>query len=84
MLYEVITTINDRYFVIKEICQFLKKNNIVGIFLGGGQDYTFPMAKSFVSERNFINLCIVITSYSIHYTKLYDSKLEEAFKLLFA
>jgi len=52
-------TINDRYFVIKEICQFLKKNNIVGIFLGGGQDYTFPMAKSFVSERNFINLCII-------------------------
>ncbi len=52
-------TLDDKYFALKAVCDFLLNNSIKGIILGGGHDFTYPVVQSLsLSEKNY-NLAII-------------------------
>lgn len=40
-------TVNDSYFALRDICEYILENNQTMLVLGGSQDLTFGMAKAF-------------------------------------
>nr|WP_299072948.1 formimidoylglutamase [uncultured Allomuricauda sp.] len=49
-------TVEDTYFVVKEIVAGLLEENIIPIIIGGTQDITFPTYRAFDKIRNMVNL----------------------------
>ena len=49
-------TVEDTYFVVKEIVAGLLEENIIPIVIGGTQDITFPTYRAFDNIRSMVNL----------------------------
>ncbi len=49
-------TVEDTYFVVKEIVAGLLEENIIPIVIGATQDITFPTYRAFDNIRNMVNL----------------------------
>ncbi|TXN38224.1 formimidoylglutamase [Flagellimonas hymeniacidonis] len=49
-------TVEDTYFVVKEIVAGLLEENIIPIVIGATQDITFPTYRAFDKIRNMVNL----------------------------
>ncbi len=49
-------SINDTYYAISEIVAFLNKLKIVPVIIGGGQDITFAIYKSFEKSEQTVNI----------------------------
>ncbi|UII74727.1 formimidoylglutamase [Flagellimonas sp. HMM57] len=49
-------TVEDTYFVVKEIVAGLLEENIIPVVIGGTQDITFPTYRAFDNIRNMVNL----------------------------
>lgn len=52
-------TVEDTYFVVKEIVAGLLEENIIPIIIGGTQDITYPTYRAFDKIRNMVNLVSV-------------------------
>ena len=50
---------SDTYFAIESIHKDLINQNIVVIFIGGGQDFTFSLYKSLSKKHKKVNICSV-------------------------
>lgn len=46
----------DTYFALKEICKYLRKANIIPVIIGGSQDLTVALYRSFEEANQWINL----------------------------
>lgn len=49
-------TVEDTYFVVKEVVAGLLEENIIPIIIGATQDITFPTYRAFDNIRNMVNL----------------------------
>jgi hypothetical protein len=49
-------SVEDTYFVLKEVCQFLRQINIIPVLIGGSHDLTFPIYKSFENSNQWVNI----------------------------
>jgi len=52
-------TIKDKYIVLKEVTAYLIKNSVIPLVIGGGQDYTIPMADALSSKGEEWSLSII-------------------------
>ncbi len=52
-------TKNDTYFAVKTINEFLLKNNTIPIIIGGEQDLTYPLYRSFDNLDQMVNVVAV-------------------------
>ena len=52
-------SVEDTYFILKEVCQFLRKINIIPVLIGGSHDLTYPIYKSFENSNQWINITSV-------------------------
>jgi len=50
---------SDTYYAVNSIHQDLINQNIVVIFIGGGQDFTFPLYQSLSKKHNKVNISSV-------------------------
>ena len=48
--------LSDTYYAVQYISETLIKNNVIPFFIGGSQDLTFPIYKSYCGKGNEINL----------------------------
>ncbi|MFL2665806.1 MAG: formimidoylglutamase [Flavobacteriaceae bacterium] len=51
--------LSDTYYAVQYISETLIKNNVIPIFIGGSQDITFPIYKSYCGKGNEINLSCI-------------------------
>ena len=51
--------LSDTYYAVQYISETLIKNNVIPFFIGGSQDLTFPIYKSYCGKGNEINLSCV-------------------------
>lgn len=51
--------LSDTYCAVQYISETLIKNNVIPFFIGGSQDLTFPIYKSYCGKGNEINLSCV-------------------------
>jgi len=58
-------TIEDTYFALKEITTYLLKNKIIPIVIGGGQDLTYTLYRSYDSLEQTVNLVSVDSKFDI-------------------
>jgi hypothetical protein len=49
-------TVEDTYYVVRELTSYLLEQHILPIFLGGSQDLMYPMYRAFDGHRNMINV----------------------------
>lgn len=52
-------TLEDTYFALKDICQYLIKKNVLPIIIGGSQDLTYPIYRAFDKLDQMVNLVTV-------------------------
>ncbi|MCW3806770.1 arginase family protein [Plebeiibacterium marinum] len=52
-------TLNDRFFALREVSKKLLEYQVVGLVLGGGQDYILPIAQSNVELADEVALSLV-------------------------
>lgn len=52
-------TVEDTYFVVKEVIAGLLEENVIPIILGATQDITYPMYRAFDGIKDMINLVAV-------------------------
>ncbi|WP_405400873.1 formimidoylglutamase [Maribacter sp. Asnod2-G09] len=52
-------TVNDTYFVVKEVVAELLEEHVIPIILGATQDITYPAYRAFDSIRDMINLVAI-------------------------
>ncbi len=52
-------TLDDKYFVVQEVCKFLHDKSIVGVVVGGGQDFSFPVVQALNSKKSDFNIAII-------------------------
>jgi len=50
---------SDTYFAVESLHKDLINQNIVVIFIGGGQDFTFSLYKSLAKKHKKVNICSV-------------------------
>ena len=48
--------VEDTYFFLRETCLYLRQINIIPIIIGGSQDLTIPMYKSFEKSNQWVNI----------------------------
>ena len=51
--------LSDTYYAVRYISETLIKNNVIPFFIGGSQDLTFPIYKSYCGKGNEINLSCI-------------------------
>ena len=51
--------LSDTHYAIQYISEILKNNNVIPFFIGGSQDLTFPIYKSYCGKGNEINLSCI-------------------------
>jgi len=51
--------LSDTYYAVQYISETLIKNNVIPFFIGGSQDLTFPIYKSYCGKGNEINLSCI-------------------------
>ena len=57
--------LSDTYYATKIISQYLVKNNVIPFFVGGSQDLTFPMYKSYCNKGIEINLTSIDNKFDL-------------------
>tara|TARA_B100001173_G_scaffold104828_1_gene90710 strand:+ start:3099 stop:4238 length:1140 start_codon:yes stop_codon:yes gene_type:complete len=57
--------LSDTYFAVQKISQTLTENNVIGFFIGGTQDLTFPIYKSYCKKGNEINLTSIDNKFDL-------------------
>ncbi|MBN8703922.1 MAG: formimidoylglutamase [Bacteroidetes bacterium] len=57
--------INDTYFAVTEVAYNLIKNNILPVFIGGGQDLTYAIYKAYEKIGHTINLTAIDPNFDI-------------------
>tara|TARA_B100001094_G_scaffold241521_1_gene237384 strand:- start:4821 stop:5960 length:1140 start_codon:yes stop_codon:yes gene_type:complete len=57
--------LSDTYYATKIISQYLVKNNVIPVFIGGSQDLTFPIYQSYCSKGIEINLTLVDNKFDL-------------------
>ena len=72
MLYEVIT---KKYLAVNSIKMYIINATMIAEEIGLGNRTNTIMQSAFFKIANVIPYELVITSYSIHYTKLYETRL---------
>lgn len=58
-------TVEDTYYVVKELTSYFLKNEIVPIYLGGSQDLMYPMYRAFDGYRPMINVVNVDSRFDL-------------------
>jgi len=48
--------VEDTYYILKEVCLHLRQMNIIPIIIGGSQDLTLSMYRSFENNNQWINI----------------------------
>ena len=57
--------LSDSYYAIQIISEILLKNNVIPIFIGGTQDLTFPIYKSYCKKGVVINLTTIDNKFDV-------------------
>ncbi len=57
--------VKDSYFALTKVCNYLIKNKIIPMVIGGGQDITFPLYKAFEKIEPTINIVDVDARFDI-------------------
>ncbi len=52
-------TIEDTYFLLKNIASYLIKNRIIPVIIGGSQDLTYPLYRAYDSLEQMVNLVVI-------------------------
>ncbi|MCC5924206.1 MAG: formimidoylglutamase [Crocinitomicaceae bacterium] len=52
-------SLEDTYFALTEVTAELIKNNIIPFVIGGGQDLTYAMYRSYADLEQLVNLCAI-------------------------
>ncbi len=52
-------TVQDTYFAVQSMCEFLLKEEIIPILIGGSQDVVYPAYRAFDEIGNMVNLVSV-------------------------
>lgn len=56
-------SITDTYYLVKEIVTDLLKNKIIPIIIGGGQDLTYAIYRSYDSVEQMVNVAVIDSSF---------------------
>ncbi len=51
--------ITDTYFALHKVASFLLKNNVITIIIGGSQDLTYPLYRSYDNLEQMVNLVAI-------------------------
>jgi arginase family enzyme len=58
-------TVEDTYYVVRELTSYLLEQHILPIFLGGSQDLMYPMYRAFDGHRHMINVVNVDSRFDL-------------------
>jgi Arginase family len=58
-------TIADTYFAIHKVASFLLKNNVIPIIIGGSQDLTYPLYRSYDELEQMVNLVAIDSKFDL-------------------
>jgi arginase family enzyme len=58
-------TVEDTYFALHKLINFLLKSNILPIVIGGSQDLTYPIYRAFDSLEQMVNLVAIDSKFDI-------------------
>lgn len=58
-------SVEDTYFVVKNIVSELYKQNVVCLVLGGSQDLSFPLYRAFDNHEYMVNLTSIDTKFDL-------------------
>ena len=58
-------TLEDTYFALKEICASLIKRKIIPIVIGGTQDLTYAIYRSYDSLEQMVNLAVIDNKFDL-------------------
>lgn len=56
-------SITDTYYLVKEIVADLLKNKIIPIVIGGGQDLTYALYRSYDTVEQMVNVAVIDSSF---------------------
>jgi arginase family enzyme len=57
--------IEDTYFALHKVTSFLLKNNIIPIIIGGSQDLTYPIYRSYDELEQMVNLVSIDSKFDL-------------------
>ncbi len=57
--------LSDTYYAVQYISETLIENNVIPFFIGGSQDLTFPIYKSYCGKGNEINLSCIDNKFDL-------------------
>ena len=57
--------LSDTYYALQVISEILLKNNVIPVFIGGSQDLTFPIYKSYCNKDIDINLTTIDNKFDV-------------------
>jgi arginase family enzyme len=57
--------IEDTYFALHKVISFLLKNNIIPIIIGGSQDLTYPIYRSYDELEQMVNLVSIDSKFDL-------------------
>jgi len=52
-------SVTDSYFALKEVTEYLLKNNVLPIIIGGSQDLTYPIFQAMNSLEQVFNISVI-------------------------
>jgi arginase family enzyme len=58
-------TVEDTYYVVRELTSYLLEQHILPIFLGGSQDLMYPIYRAFDGHRHMINVVNVDSRFDL-------------------
>jgi hypothetical protein len=58
-------TIEDTYYALHKLINFLLKNNVLPIVIGGTQDLTYPLYRAFDNLEQMVNLVAIDSKFDI-------------------
>jgi Arginase family len=57
--------IEDTYFALHKVASFLLKNNVIPIIIGGSQDLTYPLYRSYDDLEQMVNLVAIDSKFDL-------------------
>ncbi len=57
--------IEDTYFALHKVTSFLLKNNVIPIIIGGSQDLTYPIYRSYDELEQMVNLVTIDSKFDL-------------------
>lgn len=62
-------SIEDTYFLVKSICEDLHRKKIIPVIIGGSQDLTYPIYRSYDNMEQMVNLVVVDSKFDFSQEK---------------